>query len=32
MKGLPGEPAPSMIRRLASVAFNAALFRILFFR
>jgi transcriptional regulator with XRE-family HTH domain len=32
IKGLPGEPAPSMIRRLASVAFNAALFRIMFFR
>jgi transcriptional regulator with XRE-family HTH domain len=32
IKGLPGEPSPSMIRRFASVAFNAALFRILFFR
>jgi transcriptional regulator with XRE-family HTH domain len=32
LKGLPGEAAPSMIRRLASVAFNAALFRIMFFR
>jgi hypothetical protein len=32
IKGLPGEPPLSMIRRLASVAFNAALFRILFFR
>ena len=31
-KGLPEQPHPSMMRRLASVAFNAALFRILFFR
>jgi hypothetical protein len=32
IKGLPGEPPASMIRRFASVAFNAALFRIMFFR
>jgi transcriptional regulator with XRE-family HTH domain len=32
IKGLPGQPPASMIRRLASVAFNAALFRIMFFR
>ena len=32
IKGLPEQPHPSMMRRLASVAFNAAFFRILFFR
>lgn len=31
-KGLTEQPHPSMMRRLASVAFNAALFRMLFFR
>jgi transcriptional regulator with XRE-family HTH domain len=31
-KRLTEQPHPSMMRRLASVAFNAALFRILFFR
>jgi transcriptional regulator with XRE-family HTH domain len=32
MKGLPEQPNRSMLRRLASVACNAALFRILFLR